>query len=106
MREVEFAVAQRQDRRQRMGADHLVHERALGGLEVFRLIEHQRASTSKPADSGRPSIRFRFCTAAPLAPLPRLSRRAIASACRCASLAKTKISMRLVPFNASGSRKL
>jgi hypothetical protein len=34
----------------------------------------------------RPSISLRFCTAAPLAPLPRLSRRATSTACRYSSL--------------------
>ena len=39
--------------------------------------------------SHNPSISFAFCTAAPDAPLPRLSRRATRSAWPCASFAKT-----------------
>src|SRR6185437_2717613 len=53
----------------------------------------------------RPSISRKFCTAAPEAPLPRLSSRATSTACRCASLANTLSSMRSVSFSASGSSR-
>jgi hypothetical protein len=51
----------------------------------------------------RPSISMRFCTAAPEAPLPRLSNLATSKACRRASLANTWISMSFVPLSDSGS---
>src|ERR1019366_8733303 len=41
--------------------------------------------TQSPASSGRPSMRFIFCTAAPAAPLPRLSSNATSRARPCAS---------------------
>ncbi len=53
----------------------------------------------------RPSISIRFCTAAPDAPLPRLSNLAMSSACRRGSLAKTWTSISLVPFRDSGSMR-
>ena len=47
-------------------------------------LRHRPAAVSA---SGMPSIRPMFCTAAPDAPLPRLSSRAISTAWRCSSLA-------------------
>ena len=40
-----------------------------------------QAGMLSPAVSGRPAIRLRLCTAAPLAPLPRLSSTATSRAC-------------------------
>src|SRR5262245_8950455 len=51
----------------------------------------------------RSSISRKFCTAAPDAPLPRLSRRATSTAWRRGSLAQTYRSSRSVPLSASGS---
>lgn len=44
--------------------------------EVLRCVR----GTSVPYSSGKPSISRMFCTAAPEAPLPRLSSRAISTA--------------------------
>jgi diacylglycerol kinase family enzyme len=63
----------------------------------------QAAMTSPVVDS-RPSMRLRFWTAAPDAPLPRLSYWATSSAWRRLSLPKTWMRMRLVPLSTRGSR--
>ena len=50
--------------------------RSLEGIETSLQVlpcRHAFAPSQSPAVSGRPSIRLRFCTAAPAAPLPRLS---------------------------------
>ena len=41
--------------------------------------------SARPAVSSKPSIRFMFCTAAPEAPLPRLSNRAVTVVRSCAA---------------------
>src|SRR5262249_26558392 len=46
---------------------------------------HDGSASCKPAASGRPSMRLRFCTAAPEAPLPRLSSNATSRACPASS---------------------
>ncbi len=53
----------------------------------------------------RPSISAMFCTAAPAAPLPRLSRRATSTACRSRSLANTRSCRRSVSLRARASRR-
>ena len=55
-----------------------------------------------PSPSSTPRCTFMACTAAPLAPLPRLSSRAIRIAWR--SLAKTKMSTRLLSLLAITSK--
>jgi len=50
---------------------------------------HEASGSSSPAVSGNPSIRFMFCTAAPDAPLPRLSKRATSRTWAPSSDAKT-----------------
>ena len=58
-------------------------------VDTFCKLEGRRYSASI-LWIGKPYISpDTFCTAAPEAPLPRLSRRATRSACRCVSLAKT-----------------
>src|SRR5205085_8447869 len=48
---------------------------------------HRTQRGRPPAFDQVPSMIFRFCTAAPLAPLPRLSSRAISTACAWSMLA-------------------
>lgn len=43
----------------------------------------------KPTLSSKPKLKFKFCTAAPLAPFPKLSKRAISKHVPFSSLAKT-----------------
>ena len=59
--------------------------RALRGprFEVFTPASHAQL---RPLPSSRPSARFRFCTAAPLAPFPRLSSLAATTHVRRSSL--------------------
>ena len=58
-----------------------------------------------PKSSPSPSMMFRFWTAAPDAPLPRLSSRATRHAVPRASLSNTNNSKPFDPFNFSGSKK-
>ena len=52
-------------------------------FEVFTPASHAQL---RPLPSSRPSARFRFCTAAPLAPFPRLSSLAATTHVRRSSL--------------------
>src|SRR5690606_31566759 len=112
---VELLLLCRRQRAQRRGA-HLPGEasipgvqararRQLGSSQLRRLRAHAHAATpvSRPCVSGRPSIRFRFCTAAPAAPLPRLSSVATSSTWP-SGFGSTQRSIRLVPFAAHGSK--
>ena len=81
--------------------------RRLGGPKVGGRrpsIRALRCSTDQsPVASSTPSMRLRFCTAAPEAPLPRLSSSAISRACCLSSPPKTKSRILLVPVRFSGS---
>ncbi len=91
------------------------HPRRSGGARRLRprnAGKHRREASevgarkspqTSPAASSSPSARFRFCTAAPEAPLPRLSSSATSRTCPAASLPNTKRRRSLVPFSASGS---
>ena len=57
---------------------------------------------ARPVASSRPRCTFMHCTAAPLAPLPRLSSRHISSSCD--SFANTKSSTRFVSLHAWTSK--
>ena len=50
---------------------------AAGNLFHRLLLYGHKLLHSSPSVSSKPSIKFMFCTAAPLAPLPRLSKRAV-----------------------------
>ena len=58
-----------------------------------------------PRSSPSPSMMFRFWTAAPDAPLPRLSKRATKQAVPRASLSNTNSSRPFDPLSFSGSKK-
>src|SRR5437899_9070248 len=90
-----------QIRQERQRGPHRVAVQRADRLRIRRLAP---AQVHSPAPSSRPSIRLRFCTAAPDAPLPRLSSRATSRAWVRSGFENTKSRMRLVPFSDSGSR--
>ena len=59
--------------------------------------------TERPVVSSSPSAIFMLCTAAPEAPLPRLSSRAVSQNWSAAALAKTKSSTQSAPASAEAS---
>ena len=68
--------------------------RALRGvLEPYRARDSALLSAQSPVVSSSPSAMLRFCTAAPLAPLPRLSRRAVSTQVRACARAGARASV-------------
>src|SRR6185437_11613867 len=82
-------------------------ERALADeIAQYRdVVFHKSARPihQSPSVSGRPSMILRFCTAAPPAPLPRLSSTATRRACCVLPLPKTNSVMSLRSFTSSAS---
>src|SRR5262245_25832678 len=107
----------RQPRKQRVAAESF--EIVAQTLVVRLTVEQALDLTPQPlcvhcprtgywpviSDAPTSSIKQMFCTAAPAAPLPRLSSRATRTAWRRPSLPKTLSSRVSVPLSASGSMR-